>query len=88
MIQALASGTLDVYVAGVAPLGVARSKGIDIRVVTATAVEEMTVAAGARPSRCWVAWTHSRNGATAAATITRTSAMCQRNGSSGVIAPR
>jgi len=46
MIQALASGTLDVYVAGVAPLGVARSKGIDIRVVTATAVEEMTVAAG------------------------------------------
>ena len=46
MIQALASGTLDVYVAGVAPLGVARSKGIDIRVVTSTAVEEMTVAAG------------------------------------------
>ena len=48
MIQALASGTLDVYIAGVAPLGVARSKGIDIRVVTSTAVEEMTVAAGAR----------------------------------------
>ena len=48
MIQALASGTLDVYVAGVAPLGVARSKGIDIRVVTATAVEEMTVAAGSK----------------------------------------
>jgi NitT/TauT family transport system substrate-binding protein len=43
MIQALASGTLDVYIAGVA-----RSKGIDIRVVTATAVEEMTVAAGAK----------------------------------------
>lgn len=50
MIQALASGTLDVYVAGVAPLGVARSKGIDIRVVTSTAVEEMTVAAGAKLS--------------------------------------
>jgi NitT/TauT family transport system substrate-binding protein len=48
MIQALASGTLDVYIAGVAALGVARSKGIDIRVVTATAVEEMTVAAGAK----------------------------------------
>ncbi len=48
MIQALASGSLDVYVAGVAPLGVARSKGIDVRVVTATAVEEMTVAAGAK----------------------------------------
>lgn len=46
MIQALASGTLDIYVAGVAPLGVARSKGIDIRVITATAIEEMTVAAG------------------------------------------
>ena len=50
MIQALASGTLDIYVAGVAPLGVARSKGIDIRVVTSTAVEEMTVAAGAKLS--------------------------------------
>lgn len=46
MIQALASGTVDVYVAGVAPLGVARSKGIDVTVVAATAVEEMTVAAG------------------------------------------
>lgn len=48
MIQALASGTLDVYVAGVAPLGVARSKGIDVTVVAATAIEEMTVAAGAK----------------------------------------
>jgi NitT/TauT family transport system substrate-binding protein len=28
MIQALASGTLDVYVAGVAPLGVARSRAL------------------------------------------------------------
>lgn len=50
MIQALASGTVDVYVAGVAPLGVARSKGIDVRVVAATAVEEMTVASGAKLS--------------------------------------
>lgn len=50
MIQALASGTLDVYVAGVAPLGVARSKGIDVKVVAATAVEEMTVAAGGKLS--------------------------------------
>ena len=48
MIQALASGTIDIYVAGVAPLGVARSKGIDVRVVTSTAIEEMTVAAGAK----------------------------------------
>jgi NitT/TauT family transport system substrate-binding protein len=46
MIQALASGTLDIYVGGVAPLGVARSKGIDVRVLTATAIEEMTFAAG------------------------------------------
>ena len=41
MIQALSSGTLDVYVAGLAPLLVARSKGIDIRVVAATVVEEV-----------------------------------------------
>src|SRR3954452_13801544 len=43
MIQALASGTLDVYVGGVAPLAVARSKGLEVKVVTATAIEEMTV---------------------------------------------
>ena len=46
MIQALASGTIDVYVAGVAPLAVARSKGIDVRVVAATAIEEMVFVAG------------------------------------------
>jgi len=40
MIQALASGTIDVYVAGVAPLAVARSRGIDVRVVASTAVAE------------------------------------------------
>lgn len=45
MISALASGTLDLYVAGVSPLAVARSKGINSVVLTATAVEEMTVAA-------------------------------------------
>jgi len=45
MIQALSSGTLDVYVAGLAPLLVARSKGIDVRVVAATVVEEMGFAA-------------------------------------------
>lgn len=48
MIQALASGTLDVYVAGVAPLAVARAKGIDIRVVAATAVEELVMVAGGK----------------------------------------
>lgn len=45
MIQALSSGTLDVYVAGLAPLLVARQKNIDVRVVAATVVEEMGVAA-------------------------------------------
>ncbi len=47
MIQALQSGTLDVYVAGLAPLLVARAKGIDVRIVAATAVEEMGFAANA-----------------------------------------
>jgi NitT/TauT family transport system substrate-binding protein len=46
MIQALASGTIDVYVGGVMPLAVARSKGIEAKVVTATAVEEMVFVAG------------------------------------------
>jgi NitT/TauT family transport system substrate-binding protein len=45
MIQALASGTIDVYVAGVAPLAVARSKGIDVRVVAAMATAENVVVA-------------------------------------------
>jgi hypothetical protein len=40
MIQALASGTIDLYVAGIAPLAVARSRGVDIRVVAATATGE------------------------------------------------
>lgn len=48
MIQALASGKLEIYVAGVAPLAVARSKGIDVKVVAATAIEEMTTVAGPR----------------------------------------
>lgn len=46
MIQALASGTIDVYVAGVMPLAVARSKGIESKVVTSTAIEEMVFVAG------------------------------------------
>ncbi len=46
MIQALASGTIDVYVAGVMPLAVARSKGVQSKVVTATAIEEMVFVAG------------------------------------------
>lgn len=47
MIQTLSSGTLDVYVGGLAPLIVARSKGVDVRVVAATVVEEMGLAASA-----------------------------------------
>lgn len=45
MIQALASGTIDVYVAGVAPLAVARSRGVDVRVVASTATGENVVVA-------------------------------------------
>ncbi|MFO1148863.1 MAG: ABC transporter substrate-binding protein [Alsobacter sp.] len=48
MIQALASGTIDVYVAGVAPLGVARSKGIDVKVVASTATGENVLVASPR----------------------------------------
>lgn len=51
MIQALGSGTLDVYVAGVGPLGVARARGLDIRVVAATATEELAALAGGRLAR-------------------------------------
>jgi len=40
MIQALASGTIDIYAAGVAPLGVARSRGVDVKVVASTATGE------------------------------------------------
>lgn len=50
-IQALASGTLDIYVAGVAPLVVARARGLDIKVVASTAVEENVVVAGAKLAR-------------------------------------
>jgi NitT/TauT family transport system substrate-binding protein len=47
-IQALASGTIDVYVAGIAPLGVARSRGIDVKVVAATASGENVFVGGPR----------------------------------------
>ncbi len=40
MIQAFASGTIDFYLAGIAPLAVARSRGVDVRVVAATAIAE------------------------------------------------
>ncbi|MDR3514432.1 MAG: ABC transporter substrate-binding protein [Azospirillaceae bacterium] len=44
-IQALSSGKIDVYVAGVLPLLVARSKGVDVKVVAAAAVEELEIVA-------------------------------------------
>ncbi|MDO9499622.1 ABC transporter substrate-binding protein [Falsiroseomonas sp.] len=48
MIQAVASGTLEAYVAGIGPVAVARARGVDLRVVLATAIEEMAfVATGA-----------------------------------------
>ena len=47
-IQGLASGTIDVYAAGIGPLAVARSRGIDVRVVTATAIEELAFVAGGK----------------------------------------
>lgn len=43
MISALVSGTIDAYFGGVAPILVARTKGVGVKVVAATAIEEMTV---------------------------------------------
>lgn len=40
MIAAFASGTIDFYLAGIAPLAVARSRNVDVRVVAATAIAE------------------------------------------------
>lgn len=51
MIQALASGTIDVYVAGVAPLGVARARGIDVKVVASTATGENVLVGSSRLSK-------------------------------------
>jgi len=48
IIQAAAGGGIDLYVAGIAPLAVARSKGIDFRVVTASAIDENVLVAGAK----------------------------------------
>lgn len=48
IIQAAASGSIDLYVAGIGPVAVARTKGVDLRVVAATAVDENVLAAGPR----------------------------------------
>jgi NitT/TauT family transport system substrate-binding protein len=45
-IQAAASGTIDIYVAGVAPVATGRTKGVDLRVVAATAIDENVLVAG------------------------------------------
>ncbi len=50
MIAALASGTIDIYVAGVAPLAVARARGVDVRVVAATAINENVFVGSAKLS--------------------------------------
>ena len=46
IIQAAASGGIDLYVAGVAPLALGRTKGIDFRVVAASAIDENVLVAG------------------------------------------
>lgn len=46
LIQAVASGGIDAYFAGVGPLIVARQKGVGVKVVAATAVEELAVLGG------------------------------------------
>jgi NitT/TauT family transport system substrate-binding protein len=51
MISALASGTIDLYVAGVAPLGVARARGVDVKVVASTAIGENVPVASPRLSK-------------------------------------
>jgi NitT/TauT family transport system substrate-binding protein len=43
MIQALASGKLDLYLAGIGPIMVARAQGVNVRVVAAGAIEELAV---------------------------------------------
>jgi sulfonate transport system substrate-binding protein len=48
IIQGAAGGGIDLYVAGIAPLAVGRSKGVDFRVVTASAIDENVLVAGAK----------------------------------------
>lgn len=46
ILQAAASGGVDIYVAGVAPAAAGRAKGIDLRVVAALAVDENVLLSG------------------------------------------
>ena len=43
MLQALASGQLDLYLGGIGPVMVARGQGIDVRVDAAAAIDELAV---------------------------------------------
>ncbi|SOR28979.1 putative extracellular solute-binding protein precursor, putative sulfonate-binding protein precursor [Methylorubrum extorquens] len=47
-VQAAASGTVDVYVAGITPVAIGRTRGVDLRVVAATAIGENVLVAGAK----------------------------------------
>ncbi|WP_338041758.1 ABC transporter substrate-binding protein [Methylobacterium organophilum] len=47
-VQAAASGTVDIYVAGVTPVAIGRERGVDLRVVAATATGENVLVAGAK----------------------------------------
>jgi len=47
-IQAAASGSIDLYVAGITPVATGRTKGIDFRVVAATAIDENVLVSGAK----------------------------------------
>jgi NitT/TauT family transport system substrate-binding protein len=48
IVQAAASGGIDIYVGGVAPAAAGRAKGIDLRVVAALAVDENVLVGGAK----------------------------------------
>jgi len=47
-IQAAASGGFELYVAGITPVAVGRTKGIDFKVVAATAIDENVLVSGAK----------------------------------------
>ncbi len=48
MIQGLASGTIDAYMGGIGPLAVAQARGLSVKVVASTAIEELVVVAGGK----------------------------------------
>jgi len=48
IVQAAASGGIDIYIGGVAPAAAGRAKGVDLRVVAALAVDENVLVGGAK----------------------------------------